>query len=160
MDLALNNLQSLICHKTKQTKQTHDILDWIQLYKYWIMLLTEHIRTHIKTKSIECMLNIYKSFRPLPIYVYPCVCVCARVHCGNGSKGNGFGDLPSKTDRSNSRFISLKYFLERHGSFVSFLSPQWIDIKTNQPVGAVEYIYCISAEGHEPHDQWVSRLWR
>ena len=29
MDLALNNLQRLICHKIQQTKPNHYILDWL-----------------------------------------------------------------------------------------------------------------------------------
>ena len=35
MDLALNNQQRLICHKTKQTKQTIKLdFDWIKNYGY------------------------------------------------------------------------------------------------------------------------------
>ena len=31
MDLALNNLQRLICHKTQQTKPTHNIITYLQI---------------------------------------------------------------------------------------------------------------------------------
>ena len=44
MDLALNNLQRLICHRTQTNKHTHTIYIYIYIYIY----THTHTHTHIK----------------------------------------------------------------------------------------------------------------
>ena len=52
MDLALNNLQRLICHKTKPTKQTNKKLNKLMIRNLWIFIDMQMI-IYIVCKSVN-----------------------------------------------------------------------------------------------------------
>ena len=64
MDLALNNLQRLICHKTKQTKQTKQIRHVLNITviiseTVYISLFIDWTRKTVATEKKKAQLNLF-----------------------------------------------------------------------------------------------------
>ena len=59
MDLALNNLRRLVCHKTQQTKPKRQIL-FIHIYLIYMIWLTK----------FNGMSNLFVYLMPNPLYTY------------------------------------------------------------------------------------------
>ena len=73
MDLVLNNLQWLICHKTQPTNQKMMIIHWS-----WCRKITENVNTLLAGFRICCI--SYSGVRPFILYKRGCLGYNAKLY--------------------------------------------------------------------------------